>query len=438
MLFARLLQAGVRHGHVAIIDHQGRRWDIGSGAPSVTLRLHDPALGWQLGLNPWLKVGEAYMDGTLTFEEGSLYDLIEIGMLNTEGLTSPRSQKLFKIFNRLLRWWHQHNPIGTAQQNVAHHYDLSRKLFELFLDESMQYSCAYFSAPPTTQAAQVMTQATQVMTQATTQAMALADAQQAKMRHIASKLILKPGLRVLDIGCGWGGLGIYLAKTAGVKVTGVTLSKEQHEVACARVKAAGLEGQVEFRLQDYRLVPERFDRIVSVGMFEHVGLKHFPEFFAKVEELLVEGGVALLHAIGRRDGPGHTNPWLRKYIFPGGYSPALSEVLPVVEQTGLWVTDIEILRLHYAETLKAWRENFERNRAEIRALYDERFCRMWEFYLIGSELSFRYDYNMVFQMQLARGIKAVPITRDYMFDWERNEAARPKTQTGWNSGKAAE
>jgi cyclopropane-fatty-acyl-phospholipid synthase len=356
------------------------------------------------------------MDGRLTVEAGTLYDFIDIAMRNTNALLGVKTQKLLDVLNYTLRWLHQHNPVGAAQQHVAHHYDLSRKLFEQFLDESMQYSCAYFPHPDAT----------------------LAEAQQAKMRHIASKLLLQPGQRLLDIGCGWGGLGIYLAKTAGVQVTGVTLSKEQHEIACARVKAAGLEGQVEFKLQDYRLEPGRFDRIVSVGMFEHVGLKHFPEFFAKVEELLVPGGVALLHAIGRRDGPGHTNAWLRKYIFPGGYSPALSEVLPVVERTGLWVTDIEILRLHYAETIRHWRANFARNRDAIARLYDERFCRMWEFYLVGSELSFRYDHNMVFQMQLARGINAVPITRDYMFDWERAEAARPKAQIIWDNGQAAE
>ena len=415
-MFARLLRAGIKTGHIALIDHQGRRQDIGSGTPSVTLRMHDAALSWQLGVNPWLKVGEAYMDGRLTVEAGTLYDFIDIAMRNTNALLGVKTQKLLDVLNYTLRWLHQHNPVGAAQQHVAHHYDLSRKLFEQFLDESMQYSCAYFPHPDAT----------------------LAEAQQAKMRHIASKLLLQPGQRLLDIGCGWGGLGIYLAKTAGVQVTGVTLSKEQHEIACARVKAAGLEGQVEFKLQDYRLEPGRFDRIVSVGMFEHVGLKHFPEFFAKVEELLVPGGVALLHAIGRRDGPGHTNAWLRKYIFPGGYSPALSEALPVVERTGLWVTDIEILRLHYAETIRHWRANFARNRDAIARLYDERFCRMWEFYLVGSELSFRYDHNMVLQMQLARGINAVPITRDYMFDWERAEAARPKAQIIWDNGQAAE
>lgn len=411
-MFARLLRAGIRSGRIAVIDHQGQRRDFGSGAPSVTIRLHDRRLSWELGLNPWLKVGEAYMDGRLTIEEGTLYDLIDIAMLNTDGLLGATSQKVIGFANYLLRWWHQHNPVGEARKHVAHHYDLSRELFELFLDESMQYSCAYFADP----------------------GMTLAEAQQAKMRHIAAKLMLSPGQRVLDIGCGWGGLGIYLAQVAGVQVTGITLSREQHEAANARARAAGLGGQVEFRLQDYREEPGRYDRIVSVGMFEHVGIGHYPEFFARIEELLLPGGVALLHAIGRRDGPGHTNPWIRKYIFPGGYSPALSEVLPVIERTRLWVTDIEILRLHYAETLRCWRQNFEAARDRIRALFDERFCRMWEFYLIGSELSFRHDINMVFQIQMGRGIDAVPLTRDYMFDRERLLAAggavRPEGKRG--------
>jgi len=267
----------------------------------------------------------------------------------------------------------------------------------------MQYSCAYFIRP----------------------SMTLAEAQVAKMRHIAAKLVLEPGQRVFDIGCGWGGLGIFLAKHCDVEVVGVTLSKEQHELATRRAKAAGVDKQVTFKLQDYRLETGTYDRIVSVGMFEHVGVKHYREFFGTVERLLKPTGAALVHAIGRRGGPGFTNPWLRKYIFPGGYSPALSEVVPVVEKTSLWITDIEVLRLHYAETLRAWRDNFNRHRAEIARIYDERFCRMWEFYLIGSELSFRYDFNMVWQMQIARDIEAVPVTRDYMFDWERR-AAMPK------------
>ena len=396
-MFDHLLARGIKQGCITLIEPSGRTQSFGRGEPRVTLRMADRATDLALAFNPWLKVGEAYMDGKLTIEEGSLYDLIEIGMANAGGLQSPGWQKVVAGLHTLLRWWHQHNPIGLARQHVAHHYDLSRRLFELFLDESMQYSCAYFVRPSIT----------------------LAEAQVAKMRHIASKLLLEPGQRVFDIGCGWGGLGIYLAKECGVEVVGVTLSKEQHELATQRARQAGVEKQVTFKLQDYRLEAESYDRIVSVGMFEHVGVKHYQEFFGAVERLLKPTGVALVHAIGRRDGPGFTNPWLRKYIFPGGYSPALSEVVPVVEKTSMWITDIEVLRLHYAETLRAWRDNFNRHRAEIARIYDERFCRMWEFYLIGSELSFRHNYNMVWQMQLARDIEAVPVTRDYMLDWER-------------------
>jgi cyclopropane-fatty-acyl-phospholipid synthase len=396
-MFDRLLAHGIRRGRVTLIDHHGRAQTFGAGEPHVTLRVADAATDRALGFMPWLKVGEAYMDGKLTIEGGSLYDLIDIGMANAGSIQGAAWQKLIAACNTVLRWWHQNNPVGLARTHVAHHYDLSRRLFELFLDDSMQYSCAYFLHPGAS----------------------LAEAQQAKMRHIAAKLLLQPGQRVLDIGCGWGGLALYLAKHADVEVVGVTLSKEQHQLAEQRVKAAGLGHKVTFKLQDYRLEASEYDRIVSVGMFEHVGVKHYPEFFSQVERLLKPSGVALLHSIGRRDGPGFTNPWLRKYIFPGGYSPALSEVVPVVERTSLWITDIEVLRLHYAETVRRWRENFDRNRAEIVRLYDERFCRMWEFYLIGSELSFRYDYNMVFQMQMSRGIENVPLTRDYMFDWER-------------------
>jgi cyclopropane-fatty-acyl-phospholipid synthase len=396
-MFDRLLARGIKQGCITLIDPDGRKQSFGRGEPRVTVRLADRATDWGLAFNPWLKVGEAYMDGKLTIEQGSLYDLIDIGLANTSGIQNARWQKVIAGFHTLARWWHQHNPVGLARQHVAHHYDLSRRLFELFLDESMQYSCAYFLKPT----------------------MGLAEAQAAKMRHIAAKLLLQPGQRVLDIGCGWGGLAIYLARQCGVEVVGVTLSKEQHELATQRAKDAGVERQVKFKLQDYRLENERYDRIVSVGMFEHVGVKHYGEFFGAVERLLKPTGVALLHAIGRRDGPGFTNPWLRKYIFPGGYSPALSEVVPFVEKTSMWISDIEVLRLHYAETLRCWRENFNRHRAEIARIYDERFCRMWEFYLIGSELSFRHSYNMVWQMQLARDIDIVPLSRDYMVDWER-------------------
>ena len=402
-MFDRLLARGIKRGCITLIDPQGRKHAFGSGEPRVTIRLTDRATDLALSFNPWLKVGEAYMDGKLVIEEGTLYDFIDIGYANTSGIQSARWQRVVAGFHTVARWWHQHNPVGLAREHVAHHYDLSRRLFELFLDESMQYSCAYFVRPSIT----------------------LAEAQIAKMRHIAAKLVLEPGQRVFDIGCGWGGLGIFLAEHCDVEVVGVTLSKEQHELATRRAKEAGVDKQVTFKLQDYRLETGTYDRIVSVGMFEHVGVKHYREFFGTVERLLKPTGAALVHAIGRRGGPGFTNPWLRKYIFPGGYSPALSEVVPVVEKTSLWITDIEVLRLHYAETLRAWRDNFNRHRAEIARIYDERFCRMWEFYLIGSELSFRYDFNMVWQMQIARDIEAVPVTRDYMFDWERR-AAMPK------------
>jgi cyclopropane-fatty-acyl-phospholipid synthase len=402
-MFNRLLARGIKRGCITLIDWRGRAQTFGRGEPRVTVRLADGATDRALSFNPWLKVGEAYMDGKLVIEQGSLYDLIDIGMANVGGIQKARWQGLVTGFNTLARWWHQNNPIGLARQHVAHHYDLSRRLFELFLDDSMQYSCGYFWKP----------------------GISLAEAQAAKMRHIASKLLLEPGQRVLDIGCGWGGLAIYLAKQCGVEVVGITLSREQHELATQRAKDAGVDKQVKFKLQDYRLETGSYDRIVSVGMFEHVGVKHYREYFATVERVLKPKGVGLLHAIGRRDGPGFTNPWLRKYIFPGGYSPALSEVVPVVEKTSLWIADIEVLRLHYADTLRCWRENFNRHRAEIARIYDERFCRMWEFYLIGSELSFRHSYNMVWQMQLARDVNAAPLTRDYMVDWER-EAGRPK------------
>ncbi len=301
----------------------------------------------------------------------------------------------------MLRRLHQYNPASRAQRNAAHHYDLSDKLYELFLDQDWQYSCAYFPEGEED----------------------IDAAQLAKKRHIAAKLLLRPGDRVLDIGSGWGGLAIYLARECGADVTGLTLSVEQHKMATRRAAQAGLSDRVRFHLRDYRDEQGQYDRIVSVGMFEHVGINHYGTFFAKLKSLLTADGVALLHSIGRMDGPGSTNPWIRKYIFPGGYSPALSEVIPAVERLRLWITDIEILRLHYAETLRAWRQRFERNRDRLRDIYDERFCRMWEMYLVGSEIAFRRSGHLVFQMQLAKALNAVPITRDYMLDWERSDQA---------------
>ncbi len=398
MLFAEIARRVVRWGRLSIVDANGRYHEAGGGdGPQVTIRLHDKALHHRLALNPYLHLGEAYMDGTLTIEQGSLYELLDICTASSEHVEASALGRALGIGRKLLRHLHQYNPVPRAQANVAHHYDLSDQLYDLFLDRDRQYSCAYFTHPHTD----------------------LEQAQADKKRHLAAKLLLHPGARVLDIGSGWGGLALSLAEAGAGEVLGITLSEEQLKVSRERARRWGLADRVRFELRDYREQTGTFDRIVSVGMFEHVGVRHYPEFFRSVRALLTEDGVAVLHAIGRMDGPGATNPWLRKYIFPGGYSPALSEVLPVVERLGLWVTDIEILRLHYAETLRAWHQRFTAQRAKIAALYDERFCRMWEFYLVGSELTFRRLGHMVFQMQLARRLDAVPLTRDYITDWER-------------------
>jgi len=409
MLFASVLSRFIRIGRLAVIDAGGNRHLFeGRPGPSATVRLHDPSLHWRSLLRPRLYVPEAYMDGRLTIEEGSLYDFLDVLAVNDAEVRDGFAARLSETGRRAVRRVHQYNPVPRSRRNAAHHYDLSDQLYELFLDRDRQYSCAYFRGPDDD----------------------LETAQQNKKRHIAAKLLLRPGQKVLDIGCGWGGLALYLAESCDVEVTGLTLSEEQLKVAQRRSAAAGLADRVRFHLRDYREETGCYDRIVSVGMFEHVGVNHYPAYFAKLKQLLASDGVALLHSIGHMDGPGATNPWLRKYIFPGGYSPALSEVVPVVERARLWVTDIEILRLHYAETLRNWRARFEQNRERIRALYDERFCRMWETYLIGSELAFRRGGHLVFQMQLAKSVDTVPLTRDYMVDWERQHAESEASAAG--------
>jgi cyclopropane-fatty-acyl-phospholipid synthase len=299
----------------------------------------------------------------------------------------------------------QFNPARRSRRNVAHHYDLNGRLYSLFLDRDRQYSCAYFPRGDET----------------------IDEAQIGKKRHIAAKLLLdRPGLSVLDIGCGWGGLALTLARDYGARVTGITLSTEQLAEAQARAKAEGLDDRVNFELMDYRSMNRSFDRIVSVGMFEHVGVNHYRQFFEVVKRCLTPEGVALLHSIGRSDRPTATNPWISKYIFPGGYCPSLSEVFPAIEKTGLIATDIEILRLHYAETLRHWRRRFMANLDAITTIYDERFCRMFEFYLAGSELAFRYQHQMIFQIQLTRHQAAAPLVRDYITDTESASAGRRK------------
>jgi cyclopropane-fatty-acyl-phospholipid synthase len=401
MLFAALLKSMVRSGSLRLIDGAGRRHEVGDGSPpAATIRVGSRRLDYTLALNPGLSLGEAYMDGALTVEEGTLYDFLTVCARNYDNLLN---NPWFAIVHNAARRIKQYNPVGRARRNVAHHYDLSDKLYDLFLDRDRQYSCAYFANENDS----------------------LEAAQENKKRHLAAKLLLdRPRLKVLDIGSGWGGLGLYLAEETGADVTGITLSTEQHKVSQARAAKAGLADRLRFDLRDYREEGGTYDRIVSVGMFEHVGVPHYRAFFRKLKDLLAADGVAVLHSIGHMDPPGGTNPWLQKYIFPGGYTPALSEVMQAVEGAGLWVTDVEILRLHYAETLRAWRRRFDANRDRIRALYDERFCRMWEFYLTSCELGFRYAGQMVFQMQLARRQEAVPLTRDYMVDWERAHAAQ--------------
>ncbi len=401
MLLARLFDRVISIGRLRITDAGGAsHLIVGAPGPSVAIRLHDPALRWKLLVRPRLHLPEAYVDGTLTIEEGGLYDLIDLLELNLEALPEGALSRVLNGSSTFLRRVHQYNPLSRARQNAAHHYDLSDQLYDLFLDRDRQYSCAYFRGGHDD----------------------LDTAQLDKKRHIAAKLMIEPGQKVLDIGSGWGGLALYLADECGADVTGLTLSVEQHQVSMRRAAAAGLSDRIRFHLRDYREEDGQYDRIVSVGMFEHVGINHYRTFFTKLKSLLTPDGVALLHSIGRMDGPGSTHPWLRKYIFPGGYAPALSEVVPVVERVRLWITDIEILRLHYAQTLRAWRRRFEQNRDRLRAIYDERFCRMWELYLVGSEIAFRRSGHLVFQMQLAKQVDTVPLTRDYMLDWEREHS----------------
>lgn len=402
MLLARVLARVLGEGQLTIIDAAGRshRIDGARPGPALTIRIHTWWTGVRLALRPRLAVGESYMDGTLSVEAGGdIYDLLDLLGRNMAALEATPMVKWSYGLQRLLRVLEQYNPVGKAERNVAHHYDLKDQLYDFFLDRDRQYSCAYFKRGDEP----------------------LEEAQLLKKQHIAAKMLLQPGQRVLDIGSGWGGLGLFLGQQFGVDVTGVTLSKEQHAVSSRRALEGGIADRVRFKLLDYRQEPGHYDRIVSVGMFEHVGSAHYVEFFTKVKELLADDGVMLLHSIGRMEPPGGTNTWLRKYIFPGGYTPALSEVLSAIEKVGLWVTDVEIIRLHYAETLRHWRQRFLANRDRIKQLagYDDRFCRMWEFYLAGCEISFRYMNQMVFQLQLARKPTAAPLTRDYMLDAEK-------------------
>ncbi|MCQ0990220.1 SAM-dependent methyltransferase [Jiella marina] len=417
----------IAFGDFKVIDADGQthRWGDGTGMP-VALRFNSRAAERAVALNPSLKFGEAYMNGEIDVVEGSLYDVLALIFQNAGNHATD--QTWMKVIERVrvaARRIVQYNTPKRARSNVKHHYDLSGQLYDLFLDEDRQYSCAYFEDRNAT----------------------LEEAQLAKKRHIAAKMKLdKPGLRVLDIGCGWGGMGLYLARNLQANVVGVTLSDEQLTIANRRAAESGLSDLAEFRLEDYRKTEGPFDRIVSVGMFEHVGVGFYDEYFKRCESVLKDDGVMLLHTIGRYDPPGTTNSYIAKYIFPGGYIPALSEIMEAVQRNGLIVNDVEVLRIHYAETLKAWRERFLARREEAKALYDERFCRMWEFYLVVSETAFRWQDLVVFQIQLTKSLDTLPITRSYMSEEEDrlralDEAAARKEKRddmAWVDRQAAE
>jgi cyclopropane-fatty-acyl-phospholipid synthase len=399
-----LLGRFIRRGSLTVTTAGGKTYTFGDGrGRPVAVRFTTAKAQRRVLLDPELKLGEAYMDGTFVVEQGTIADVLAV-LLAQEQIAAPNWALPPRLVRYLLRRLQQFNPRFRARRNVAHHYDLDGRLYRLFLDGDQQYSCAYFE----------------------TQDQSLDDAQLAKKRHLAAKLCLKSGTSVLDIGCGWGGLALYLAETAGAQVTGITLSQEQYKRAQDRATERGLTQDTAFRLVDYRDIDGSFDRIVSVGMFEHVGVGFYDTFFRKCAQLLADDGVALLHTIGRMGPPGITNPWIAKYIFPGGYIPALSEVLPAIERARLVVSDVEILQLHYAETLKAWRERFLAHRDEVLRLYDQRFVRMWEFYLACSEMAFRESDMVVFQIQMGKRKGLTPATRDYIaFEEARLRAREP-------------
>jgi cyclopropane-fatty-acyl-phospholipid synthase len=409
----RLLRAEfkrlVRVGNLKVTTAGRLSFICGDGTgPPVSIRFTTRAAERAVLIDPELRFGELYVDGDIVVEQGSIADFLDLATKNLSRARTSVWSNTLRTLRSFARAIFQHNTLWRARRNAVHHYNIDYRIYRLFLDSDLQYSCAYFESGDAS----------------------LDQAQLGKKQHIAAKLLLEPGLKVLDIGSGWGGLGLHLARNAKVSVVGINLSDEQ--VRMAQQRAAAEAVACEFRVQDYRRLSEKFDRIVSVGMFEHVGKQNYDIFFRKCENLLTDNGVMLLHTVGRWDGPADTNAWVWRHIFPGGYTPALSELAPAIEQSGLMISDIEVLRIHYAETLRAWRNNFLANRNEVIRLFEEtpnlrarfdtaeRFIRMWEYYLAGFEASFRYYGLVVFQIQLIKNIDAVPLTRDYMYSGGRN------------------
>jgi cyclopropane-fatty-acyl-phospholipid synthase len=410
-----LLKRFVRHGQLTILTPDGARHVFGPGpeemmfagqlkqAPAVTVRFHDARIEREIFLNPELALAEGYMDGRLDFEDGStIHDLLTLFWIQRREMRKHPLQALVRKVRFRLRRFRMHNPMGIAGKRVKHHYDIPTDFYRLWLDDSMTYSCAYWHSPD----------------------VGLEAAQKAKLRHIAAKLKIEPGMKVLDIGSGWGELAIYLAKACGAAVTGLNVSPDQMAAAQERAGAAGMGEAVTFINKDYRELTGTYDRVVSVGMMEHVGVAHYGEYFTRIRDLLTPDGIALVHCIGRAGPPGFTGPFFDKYIFPGGYAPALSEVFGAVEQTGLWSSDCEFWRRHYHWTLAAWRTRFMARRPEVVAMMGERFARMWEFYLSACEISFDIGGDMVFQLLLGRHKSAVPVIRDYITEEEKALAAR--------------
>ncbi|MEH6525013.1 MAG: cyclopropane-fatty-acyl-phospholipid synthase family protein [Sneathiella sp.] len=398
ILLPQMLTRLIKQGTLTVIDCENRvRVYKGEPGPTVTMKLHNHSVARKLAIYPKLYLGEAYMDGSLTVQDGDIYDLLDLFSRNTGwGIKHPLAS-IGDFIYKLIWLFIRYNPKGRSVQNVAHHYDLSDEFYDLFLDENRQYSCAYFKDADDS----------------------LEQAQLQKMAHIEAKLALGDGQKILDIGCGWGGMARFLADRNDVTVKGITLSKNQLSYARTKANEVGLSDKVDYIMKDYRDLTETFDRIVSVGMFEHVGTPHYRHFFKKVKSTLTDDGVALLHTIGTADRPTATNPWIQKYIFPGGYIPPLSEITPEIEKAGLYVTDIEILRVHYADTLRAWRQRFMDKKNVVLEIYDEQFSRMWEFYLAASEVAFRHNGLVVFQIQMAKQLDTLPLTRDYISKTEK-------------------
>lgn len=394
MLFLALKKVSFK-GKLDIVDCKSKIHSFGTSTPYVKIKLKNKSIERKIFLNPALYIGEAYMTKELVVEKGSVEDFISIiTNIYDDVISTNWLQRFLNNISTIFKSLQQLNNLVKSQSNVAHHYDLNEELYRLFLDKDMQYSCGYFYNDN----------------------ISLDQAQIDKKNHIIKKLNITKNMSVLDIGCGWGGLALQIAKDTGAKVKGLTLSNNQLTTAKKRAEEEGLTDRVEFALQDYREEQHQYNRIVSVGMFEHVGVNYFSEFFSKTYDLLKENGVFLLHTIGQKGKPSATNPWIRKYIFPGGYIPSLSEIIKVCENRNITITDIEVLRLHYAQTLKCWYQNILKNKEIIIKMFDERFFRMWEYYLLVSKYSFVNMGNVVFQIQISKNINNLPLTRNYMYN----------------------